>query len=163
MKRNITRIRNNVTADLWQLTDGPPVLHQENWTMKVVERLELFEKELVRCVKADGWDGSEDEGSVQWTLSGALFYSIIVITTIGKTISKQLFSAQLKTQRYCLYRLLVPTKLRSSQPSLTSAVYSYLDRIITVVHLILGIGLIQTPLRGVSREIAYISLGFMNP
>ncbi|XP_049839046.1 uncharacterized protein LOC126284273 [Schistocerca gregaria] len=83
VKRNISRIRSNVTADLWRLTDGPPVLHQENWTRAVVKRLQVFEHELVRCVKRDGWDGTEDEKAVQWTLIGALFYSIIVITTIG--------------------------------------------------------------------------------
>ena len=36
------------------------------------------------AMKKDGWDGNEDESSIQWTFSGALFYSIIVITTIGE-------------------------------------------------------------------------------
>jgi hypothetical protein len=35
-------------------------------------------------MKSDGWDGTEDETVVQWSFAGALFYSIIVITTIGK-------------------------------------------------------------------------------
>lgn len=35
-------------------------------------------------MKIKGWDGNEDENKMQWTFSGALFYSIIVITTIGK-------------------------------------------------------------------------------
>lgn len=35
-------------------------------------------------MKQDGWDGNEDENVIQWTFAGALFYSIIVITTIGK-------------------------------------------------------------------------------
>lgn len=30
-----------------------------------------------------GWDGIEDPNRLQWTRMGALFYSIIVITTIG--------------------------------------------------------------------------------
>ncbi|XP_067015281.2 uncharacterized protein galene [Anabrus simplex] len=83
VKRNISKIRSNMTARIWQLTDGSPYLYQENWTRDVQAELELFEKELVRCIKSDGWDGNEDETTVQWTLSGALFYSIIVITTIG--------------------------------------------------------------------------------
>lgn len=35
-------------------------------------------------MKLQGWDGNEDLSKVQWTRTGALFYSIIVITTIGK-------------------------------------------------------------------------------
>lgn len=35
-------------------------------------------------MKKDGWDGIEDVDQIQWTFFGALFYSIIVITTIGK-------------------------------------------------------------------------------
>jgi hypothetical protein len=34
-------------------------------------------------MKKKGWDGSEETDKVQWTLAGALFYSIILITTIG--------------------------------------------------------------------------------
>lgn len=35
-------------------------------------------------MKKDGWDGSESEATTQWTFGGSLFYSIIVITTIGE-------------------------------------------------------------------------------
>lgn len=37
-------------------------------------------------MKKEGWDGSEDLNNIQWTFAGALFYSIIVITTIGLSI-----------------------------------------------------------------------------
>lgn len=36
----------------------------------------------------DGWDGIEDVKKLQWTTTGALFYSIIVITTIGESLGK---------------------------------------------------------------------------
>lgn len=35
-------------------------------------------------MEKEGWDGSEGEDDIQWTFAGALFYSIVVITTIGK-------------------------------------------------------------------------------
>lgn len=53
-------------------------------------------------MKKDGWDGIESEDKIQWTFSGALFYSIIVITTIGEFeiifIIVFLYSLQNKTK-----------------------------------------------------------------
>lgn len=46
-----------------------------------------FEDSLLMKMK-EGWDGSEEENNIQWTFAGALFYSIIVITTIGESIFK---------------------------------------------------------------------------
>lgn len=37
-------------------------------------------------MKLNGWDGDENVDKLQWTFSGSLFYSIIVITTIGESI-----------------------------------------------------------------------------
>lgn len=40
---------------------------------------------MVRAAKLDGYDGKEvDDVERQWSVSGALLYSITVITTIGK-------------------------------------------------------------------------------
>lgn len=36
-------------------------------------------------MEKEGWDGKEDEDGIQWTFAGALFYSIVVITTIGES------------------------------------------------------------------------------
>ncbi|XP_049872655.1 uncharacterized protein LOC126371415 isoform X2 [Pectinophora gossypiella] len=44
---------------------------------------EDFENAILLEMKVRGWDGSEDPSRIQWTFTGALFYSIIVITTIG--------------------------------------------------------------------------------
>jgi hypothetical protein len=84
VKRNISRIRFNVTEDLWILFQTTDVLKEDTWTAKVKDRLKAFEQDLLRSMKSDGWDGTEEENVVQWSFAGALFYSIIVITTIGK-------------------------------------------------------------------------------
>lgn len=47
-----------------------------------------FETNILKAMKEDGWDGYEPEANkTQWTFTGSLFYSIIVITTIGETFS----------------------------------------------------------------------------
>ena len=38
---------------------------------------------LLNAMKKYGWDGVEEENVMQWSFTGALFYSIVVITTIG--------------------------------------------------------------------------------
>jgi hypothetical protein len=91
VKRNISRIRLNVTEDLWNLFQKTPVFIEDEWTGKVRDRLKVFEQDLLRSMKSDGWDGTEDESAIQWSFAGALFYSIIVITTIGKTSSQNSF------------------------------------------------------------------------
>jgi hypothetical protein len=84
VKRNISKIRSNVTEDLWHLFQATDVLIEGNWTAVVSDRLRAFEQDLLRSMRSDGWDGTEEENAVQWSFAGALFYSIIVITTIGK-------------------------------------------------------------------------------
>lgn len=73
-----------MTDDLWVITDDMKVLNESMWAASVRERLKLFERSLISAIKNDGWDGSEDLNTQQWTFAGALFYSIILITTIGE-------------------------------------------------------------------------------
>ena len=42
---------------------------------------------VIKKTKSEGYNGGEDKDNVQWTFSGALLYSITVITTIGKFLS----------------------------------------------------------------------------
>lgn len=84
MKKSIAVMRNNVTLDLWRYTKESLVLYQDNFTINVTARLEQFEKDLIFAIRCRGWDGEEGLDVMQWTFTGALFYSIIVITTIGE-------------------------------------------------------------------------------
>lgn len=84
VKANISVIRNAVSDRLWDMTKDADVLRQENWTREVKEYLKNFETDLLTAMKKDGWDGTEEQVVTQWTFAGALFYSIIVITTIGE-------------------------------------------------------------------------------
>ncbi|XP_047481462.1 uncharacterized protein LOC125033923 isoform X1 [Penaeus chinensis] len=83
IKKNMSSVRLKVTDDLWVITDDMKVLNESMWAASVRERLKLFERSLISAIKNDGWDGSEDLNTQQWTFAGALFYSIILITTIG--------------------------------------------------------------------------------
>lgn len=83
-KAEIQLKRNNCTERLWQLTKDSDVLREDNWTEHVIMELKAFEKELLWSMRTLGWDGTEGKEVTQWTFSGALFYSIIVITTIGE-------------------------------------------------------------------------------
>ena len=48
--------------------------------------LKNFERTVIRKSKMEGYDGgdSDDDSSVQWNFSGALLYSVTVISTIGR-------------------------------------------------------------------------------
>ncbi|XP_075975356.1 potassium two pore domain channel subfamily K member galene isoform X3 [Anticarsia gemmatalis] len=83
VKMNISQIRSNTTQSIWTMTRTVPLLNQTNWTCEVVDMLKDFENAILLEMKVRGWDGNESTDSIQWTFTGALFYSIIVITTIG--------------------------------------------------------------------------------
>lgn len=71
--------RNDTASQLWDLTLRLNVLHPDNWTKEAIKQLKEFEKVIVYNVTLEGYYGS----TAQWTFSGALLYSVTVITTIG--------------------------------------------------------------------------------
>ncbi|XP_026496414.2 uncharacterized protein LOC113400931 [Vanessa tameamea] len=83
VKMNISQIRGNTTQNIWFMTNRVSYLNQTNWTAEVVDMLKDFENAILLEMKVRGWDGNESTDHIQWTFTGALFYSIIVITTIG--------------------------------------------------------------------------------
>ncbi|EFN76116.1 TWiK family of potassium channels protein 7 [Harpegnathos saltator] len=86
VKLSIKDIRGNVSEKLWEITKDFDVLIRENWTDRALSQLKQFEEELLKKMTKEGWDGSEEVNNIQWTFAGALFYSIIVITTIGESM-----------------------------------------------------------------------------
>ncbi|XP_002007624.2 zinc finger CCCH domain-containing protein 13 [Drosophila mojavensis] len=83
VKRDIRNLRFNLTERIWLLSDDAVVLRESDWMANVSKHLANFEKQIMTAIKTDGWDGDEDLLKSQWTFAGSLFYSIIVITTIG--------------------------------------------------------------------------------
>ncbi|KAH8378850.1 hypothetical protein KR009_001746 [Drosophila setifemur] len=83
IKKGIQNLRFNLTENIWLLSDDALVLRESDWMANVSKHLANFEKQILTAIKADGWDGDEDLKKSQWTFAGSLFYSIIVITTIG--------------------------------------------------------------------------------
>lgn len=84
VKKSISHIRDNTTLYLWNFTQEMDALNEENFIPVAVKYLKDFENSLLKSMAKDGWDGEEDPNKVQWTKAGSLFYSIVVITTIGK-------------------------------------------------------------------------------
>ncbi|XP_031626762.1 uncharacterized protein LOC116343030 isoform X2 [Contarinia nasturtii] len=83
MKSQVKFIRGNFSLQLWDYTQGELYLLEVNWTKHASEILLDFENSILEKMKREGWDGVENPERLQWTRMGALFYSIIVITTIG--------------------------------------------------------------------------------
>uniref|UniRef100_T1DCH5 Putative voltage-activated potassium channel n=1 Tax=Cupiennius salei TaxID=6928 RepID=T1DCH5_CUPSA len=72
-----------VIEQLWALTTSGDVLNESRWSENATAVLRGLETQLVKAMRKDGYDGNEDTDNLQWSFSGALLYSIIVITTIG--------------------------------------------------------------------------------
>lgn len=87
VKSGIVFIRKNLTDYLWNYTQKQSVLNESQWLGNATRKLEEFESDIVRSMKILGWDGNEDQHKLRWTKIGSLFYSIIVITTIGRLSS----------------------------------------------------------------------------
>ncbi|XP_062568037.1 TWiK family of potassium channels protein 7-like [Saccostrea cucullata] len=78
-------IRNKTLHRLWWLNENLFVFERQNWTRAVEKVLQDFQIDVFMAVTIDGWDGREDNytGVSEWSFTGALLYSVTVITTIG--------------------------------------------------------------------------------
>ncbi|XP_003737626.1 TWiK family of potassium channels protein 7 [Galendromus occidentalis] len=75
--------RDNVSVDLWKITNSSRVLEHKQWKSEALQVLKKFEDQVVRAVRKEGYDGNDHGEPPQWSFTGSLLYSIIVITTIG--------------------------------------------------------------------------------
>ena len=83
VKREMREHRVMLGDKIWHLTQSSDYLREDNWTRRVESEMKKFEKEIIKAMKVRGWDGSEDENKMKWTFPGSLFYSIVLISTIG--------------------------------------------------------------------------------
>ncbi|XP_077532235.1 potassium channel subfamily K member 18-like [Haemaphysalis longicornis] len=83
-RQRVSLLRRRYLRDMWAVTERLNVLHDEEWMDAVGAKLKEFEDHVVLAVRNDGYDGKDvEEEALQWSFSGALLYSITVITTIG--------------------------------------------------------------------------------
>lgn len=83
VRNRTTEQRHELVESLWKLTENQTILVYEDWIEDARSQLIHFEEEIIRAVKHDGFDGKEFGAEPQWSIPGAMLYSIIVITTIG--------------------------------------------------------------------------------
>ena len=80
------------------------MLYEKNWTHLVHEQLRKFETNVVAATKVEGYDGKELlDADRQWSFSGALLYSVTVITTIGMASYQNSASCRGEASRYLLW------------------------------------------------------------
>ncbi|CRK91726.1 CLUMA_CG005361, isoform A [Clunio marinus] len=102
VKAKIAGIRKNVTEKIYEQTLSKVYLEKEDWTSDAIKKLQDFETSILKAMKEEGWDGYEpDANKTQWTFTGSLFYSIIVITTIGESQTSYKFMFTVISIRFC--------------------------------------------------------------
>ncbi|XP_075159681.1 potassium two pore domain channel subfamily K member galene [Haematobia irritans] len=83
VKKDIHKMRYNLTEIIWKHSDNQTFLQETEWKNQIQGKLKFFEQQILTAMKTNGWDGDDNVNTTQWTFAGSLFYSIIVITTIG--------------------------------------------------------------------------------
>lgn len=80
VRSNMEMERVKCASELWNQTLTLNVLYPQEWNQMAIERILAFEQKIIDAVHNDGYGSSVE----QWSFSGALLYSVTVITTIGK-------------------------------------------------------------------------------
>lgn len=102
--QNFSDVREKTVESIWEITVSLNILYRENWTRLAGQEISKFQDELVQRVTQEmaaqygavyqemalggvantfgEYSLSPEEG--EWTLAKAFFYSLTVLTTIGK-------------------------------------------------------------------------------
>lgn len=83
-RSNVAERRQFYVERLWNVTEQLNILYELNWTNFANDVLVDFQVEVYRATKEKGWNGQDGLQELQWSFTGALLYSVTVITTIGK-------------------------------------------------------------------------------
>ncbi len=77
----------SVKKDSFSFSEKFNVLWRDNWTSHASRVIRRYEELVIHKAKSEGYAGGEeqDNDTVQWNFSGALLYSVTVITTIGES------------------------------------------------------------------------------
>ncbi|XP_064461185.1 two pore potassium channel protein sup-9-like [Ornithodoros turicata] len=104
-RHQVSQLRRQCLREMWAITESLNVFYDEEWIDRVGVKLKEFEDKVVHAVRSDGYDGKDvSEASLQWSFSGALLYSITVITTIGYgNIAPKTSSGKVVTIVYALF------------------------------------------------------------
>ncbi|KFM66363.1 Potassium channel subfamily K member 18, partial [Stegodyphus mimosarum] len=82
-RKQMRQEEEKVIEYLWELTNSGEIINESKWYENATATIRNYEMKLVKAMRKDGYDGNDDTDNLQWSFSGALLYSIIVITTIG--------------------------------------------------------------------------------
>ena len=72
----------SMVNEIWNMTKLELIFHEKNYTNKLKDRLIDYQKKLSNAVK-QGYKGNLNPNSTKWTYTGAVVYSITVVTSIG--------------------------------------------------------------------------------
>lgn len=93
------KIRNKVVENIWDITVNLNILYRENWTRLAEKEMSKFQydivKKLSKEIKLYGGHPSDDDNTaaailefnqivIEWNLAKTFFYSLSIVTTIGK-------------------------------------------------------------------------------
>ena len=86
LRNDMDSLTDHLIFDIWNMTKYELVFHEKNYTMKLREKLDVYQKNLTESVK-EGFKGNSNQNATKWTFPGSILYSVTIVTTIGESIA----------------------------------------------------------------------------